>query len=177
MSNNRFTEFVAVERNIFQDLVGNTNKGTLAQPESAPTTVPPPVIVSKVVEDKSDVIHQRFKELVLDLPPRSRIPATQIIRQLVNGAEIGMDRISGELVRYLPQKAYRYRLRKSNVYDILNALCKQDPIPMPEQKSKEQEKEEPYGMKVMLEMILNTSLGSTQIVNCKYRSMLQEYRK
>lgn len=176
MSNNRFTEFVAVERNIFQDLLENTNKETPAQPESAAPTTVPPVIVSKVVEEKSDVIHQRFKELIQDLPPRSRIPATQIIRQLVNGVEFGMDRNSGKLVHFLPQKGYRYRLQKSNVYDILNALCKQDPLPMPEQKRREQE-EEPYGMKVMLEMISNTSLGSTQIVNCKYRFMLQEYRK
>ncbi len=173
MSNNRFTEFIAVERNVFQDLFKNTNKET-----PAPKMSPPTVIVSesgKVAEEKPDAIHQQFKQLIQDLPLRSRIPATQIIRQLVNGDEFGMDRNTGELVHYLPQKGYRYRLKNSNVYDILNALCKQDLLPVPEQKSKKVE--EPYGLKVMIEMISNTSLGSTQIVNCKYRSMLQEYRK
>lgn len=160
MNNNKFIEYVAVDRNQYQDMLAELRKE--------------PIVVVEPEKQKPLTTTSLLMELIDSLPVTSRNPARQLLKQLLKGREFGFDTANGEILRFLPEKGYRYRVPGSNLYDILNALCKQTPPPHHQQ---QQAHEIPIGMKTMLDMLVLTPLGSAQIVNIKYRELFEKFRK
>ena len=178
----KFIEYVAVDRNQYQDMVAELDQLRKQQQQPLPSIVTvenkpnnKPIIPAAEVARGMDI---ELVNLIQSLPPRSRDPAKQLLKHLLNGREFGFDISSGEILRYLPEKGYRYRVHGSNLYDILNALCKQAPPPMPQQQINcNNNSAIPDGMKTMLDMLVLTPLGSTQIVDVNLRKLFQIYRK
>ena len=156
---NKFTEYIAVDRNQFYDMV------TELEQLKKETSAEPQVIELMEPENKKEEQHKpepaemdvEFVSLLQSLPPRSREPAKQILKHLLQGNQFGYDTASGELLCYLPDKGWRYRVHGSNLYDILNGLCRQTPPPMPHH-HQQHNTIMPDGMKVMLDMLVLTPL-------------------
>ncbi len=176
---NKFREYIAVDRNQFNDMV--TELEQLKKETLTESHVVTEVIESENKKDKPEVVQPpemdvEFVRLLQSLPPKSRESAKQILKHLLDGNHFGYDTASGELVCYLPDKGWRYRVHGSNLYDILNFLCRQTPPSMSHQ---QQFSTNTYddGMKTMLDMLVLTPLGSSQIVDVNLRKLFQDCRK
>lgn len=165
MNSNCFKELVVIERSQLEDLLQTKKPQSIPEQkdDEKPTDRPK-------TEDKKKLLNSYFIELIQELPAKSRTPATQMLKKLLGGKEFGWDCSTGELVRYLPERGYRYRLKGSNLFDVISVLCSE---PSPQI----QAENIPYGMHAMLLMLSHTNLGSIQIINSDYRTLFQQYRR
>ncbi len=190
-----FNELVVVERNRLYDMekeldqckstkpLQMVDESILAQPVEQQPILAEPVEQQQIESPHQPEHHpieqgnQFLSDLIQELPVKSRESAKHVLRHLFRGVEIGIDTNNYNILRFVPEKNHRIRVRGSNIYDILYALCKQAPPPMPQQQNSTDHNSIPCGMEIFLEMLSKTGLGSNHIVNCKYRNMFLMNRK
>ncbi len=183
-----FNELVVVERSRLYDMEKELDQCKSTKPLVDELILSEPVTShlepiqqpehQPIAEEQEVEPENKFlSDLIQELPVKSRESAKHVLRHLFRGVEIGIDTNNYNILRFEPEKNHRIRVRGSNIYDILYALCKQAPPPMPQQQNTADHNSIPCGMEIFLEMLSKTGLGSNHIVNCKYRNMFLMYRK
>ena len=178
--NNSFSEYVAIERNQLQEMLAQL--GQIKNPDIKEEVETGDKLPINKKEEELEVepptkllIGEDFEDIIQELPTKEQDSARQIMKHLLHGQEFGSDIKTGEIVRFLPSRGFRYRLKGSNLCDILDALCKpESPATHVIGKSGFYV---PYGLCAMLKMLSDTPIGSVHIKNGYFRKMLQEYRK
>lgn len=163
MNSNNFVEYVAVNKTQLDDMVSELD--SLKNRE-----VPTPQKV--IIPDQSE-IESEFMDVINSLPLKCQEQAKQIITHLLKGRFFGYNAITGEILRSIPEKCIRYKIKCSNLRDILSSLTRL--IGPNQQPQKEESMVE--GMRDFLQMLAATPLGSTQINDPMLRKLFQQYRK
>ena len=168
MSKN-FVEFQVVNKNQLDDMIEEL--------ETLKNNNPPPITVIQDEAKKDDLEKNEsdkdFCEIISSLPLKSREQAKHVINHLLKGTHFGYDIKSGEILKFIPENGYRYRIPCSNLRDILCAVTRQ----LAPNQTPQSEEGMIEGLKEFLRMLAATPYGSTQINDPNLRKLFQKYRK
>ena len=164
---NNFSEYVAVNKLEFDDLLNEVDqlKNQKSSPQPTKETVKP------IVEANN--MNASFIEVIDSLPMKNRELATDMIKLLLKGELFGYDANKGHILKYIPEKKLRIRIKCSNLRDILTAATKQ----LGPNQQGITEENMPEGLKDFLEMLSATAFGTTQLNDPNIKRLFLKYRQ
>ena len=167
MSN--FSEHVAINKLELDDLVNEMEQ--LKNQKNIPIQQAPEV--QEETKQKSQEMNPAFSEVINSLPAKNRELASDMIKLLLKGELFGYDANTGHILKYVPHKNARIRVKCSNLRDILAMVTKQ--LGPNQQGITEENMVE--GVKDFLEMLSATPFGTSQLNDPNLRRMFLKFRK